>query len=80
MISAGVVEPARLKPLFAAVHEVPLFVVLKTPLKLPAYNVVGVTGSMTNPVMLNVPKPVLMAVQDCPLLVLLKTPESLVAT
>src|SRR5216684_2419739 len=74
--STGFVVLGITNPVF--VQVAPPLMLLKTPLKLPTYNVEGVRGSITRALIERVPRPLLMAVQDSPPFVLLNIPASLV--
>src|SRR5664280_2143909 len=61
-------------PVFTAVHVSPLSMERKTPAPVPAYRVVGVTGSMTTLPTTLLASPVFTAVQVVPLLTERKMP------
>ena len=72
MASACTKEAVR--PVFIALQLVAPLVLLNTPVKVPAYRVVGLLGSIASVYTSPLVRPVFMALQFVPPLVLLNTP------
>src|SRR5687768_15956500 len=66
------VEPGWTKPVLSSAHVPPPSVLLKSPLKVTAYRVVGVTGSATSLPMVNGGSPVLLGAHVPPAFALLR--------